>query len=148
VFANLVDFDMVWGHRNDVAGYAGGLADVDRRIPELLGSMIDDDLLIITADHGCDPTTVSTDHSREYAPVIAYAKGVERGRSLGIRATLSDIGSTVLDFMAAIRFPDIARSAEPPIESKRGGPPAAEGRRTSATWARCRLSDPRGRPRT
>jgi phosphopentomutase len=98
VFANLVDFDMVWGHRNDVAGYAGGLEAVDARIPELLDTMLDGDLLIITADHGCDPTTPSTDHSREYVPLIAHVKGIKRGISLGTRATFADIGETVADF--------------------------------------------------
>ena len=98
VFANLVDFDMIWGHRNDVAGYAGGLEQVDRRIPDLLEAMVDGDLLIVTADHGCDPTTPATDHSREYAPLIAKVKGVDRGVHLGDRATFADIGETVLDF--------------------------------------------------
>ena len=98
VFANLVDFDMVWGHRNDVAGYAAGLEAVDARIPELLEVMRDGDLLIITADHGCDPTTASTDHSREYTPLLAKVKGVETGAVLGTRATFADIGETVLDF--------------------------------------------------
>jgi phosphopentomutase len=98
VFANLVDFDMVWGHRNDVEGYARGLEDVDARIPELLDAMIDGDLLIITADHGCDPTTPSTDHSREYTPLVAKIKGVDSGVALGTRSTFSDIGETVLDF--------------------------------------------------
>jgi len=98
VFANLVDFDMIWGHRNDFAGYAGGLEAVDERMPDLMNAMVDGDLLIITADHGCDPTTDSTDHSREYTPLIAYLKGVDRGVDLGIRATFSDIGETVLDF--------------------------------------------------
>ena len=98
VFANLVDFDMVWGHRNDVEGYATGLEQLDARIPELLGTMTDGDLLIITADHGCDPTTPSTDHSREYVPLIVHVKGVDRGVSLGVRTTFADIGETVLDF--------------------------------------------------
>lgn len=98
VFANLVDFDMIWGHRNDVEGYARGLEAVDARIPELLEAMREGDLLIITADHGCDPTTESTDHSREYTPLIAYVKGVESGVDLGTRATFADIGETVLDF--------------------------------------------------
>lgn len=98
VFANLVDFDMIWGHRNDYKGYAGGLEAVDARMPELLDAMIDGDLLIITADHGCDPTTDSTDHSREYTPLIAKVKGVDSGVDLGIRSTFSDIGETVLDF--------------------------------------------------
>jgi len=98
VFGNLVDFDMIWGHRNDVAGYARGLEAVDERIPELLDAMNDSDMLIITADHGCDPTTESTDHSREHTPLIVKVKGVDRGVDLGTRATFSDIGETVLDF--------------------------------------------------
>jgi len=98
VFANLVDFDMVWGHRNDVVGYAKGLEQVDARMPELLDAMLPGDLFVMTADHGCDPTTDSTDHSREYTPLIAYIKGVESGRDLGIRSSFSDIGETVLDF--------------------------------------------------
>lgn len=98
VFANLVDFDMVWGHRNDAEGYARGLEAVDTRMPELLDAMIDGDMLIVTADHGCDPTMPSTDHSREYTPLIVKVKGVDSGVALGIRATFSDIGETVLDF--------------------------------------------------
>ncbi len=98
VFANLVDFDMIWGHRNDVEGYARGLEAVDARIPELLDAMIDGDLLIVTADHGCDPTTPSTDHSREYTPLIAKMRGVDTGVALGTRRTFADIGETVLDF--------------------------------------------------
>ncbi len=98
VFANLVDFDMVWGHRNDVEGYARGLEAVDARMPELFDAMIDGDLFILTADHGCDPTTDSTDHSREYTPLIAWVKGVQGGGALGTRSTFADIGATVLDF--------------------------------------------------
>jgi phosphopentomutase len=98
VFANLVDFDMVWGHRNDIGGYARGLEAVDARMPELLDAMVAGDLLIITADHGCDPTTPSTDHSREFTPLIAHVKGLDRGVALGTRSTFSDIGETVLDF--------------------------------------------------
>jgi phosphopentomutase len=98
VFANLVDFDMVWGHRNDAEGYARGLEAVDARMPDLLGAMVEGDLLIITADHGCDPTTPSTDHSREYTPLIAHVKGIDRGVPLGIRSTFADIGETVADF--------------------------------------------------
>ncbi len=98
VFANLVDFDMIWGHRNDVEGYARGLEAVDARMPELVEAMRDGDLLIITADHGCDPTTSSTDHSREYTPLIVHVKGVDTGVDLGERSTFADIGETVLDF--------------------------------------------------
>ena len=97
VFANLVDFDMLWGHRNDVEGYARGLEAVDARMPELLDAMVEGDLLVITADHGCDPTTPSTDHSREYVPLIAHVKGADRGFALGTRATFADIGESVLD---------------------------------------------------
>jgi phosphopentomutase len=89
---------MVWGHRNDFEGYARGLEAVDARMPELLGVMLPGDLLIVTADHGCDPTTLSTDHSREYTPLIAKVKGVDYGIDLGIRDSFSDIGETVLDF--------------------------------------------------
>ncbi|MRS11486.1 MAG: phosphopentomutase [Actinobacteria bacterium] len=98
VFCNLVDFDMLWGHRNDARAYADGLEAVDRRMPELLDAMVDGDLLIVTADHGCDPTTESTDHSREYTPLIVKVKGVDAGVDLGTRATFGDIGETVLDF--------------------------------------------------
>lgn len=98
VLANLVDFDMVWGHRNDAEGYARGLEEVDARIPELLDAMIEGDLLIVTADHGCDPTTPSTDHSREYTPLLAKVKGIDGGVGLGTRETFADIGETVLDF--------------------------------------------------
>ena len=100
VFANLVDFDMLWGHRNDARAYADGLEAVDARMPELLDAMIEGDLLIITADHGCDPTTPSTDHSREHAPLIAKVKGVDEGVDLGTRTTFGDVGETVLDFYA------------------------------------------------
>jgi phosphopentomutase len=102
VFANLVDFDMVWGHRNDVEGYARGLEAVDARMPELLDAMVAGDLLIVTADHGCDPTTPSTDHSREYTPLLAKVKGVDGGVPLGTRATFGDIGETVLDFYGLV----------------------------------------------
>lgn len=98
VFANLVDFDMVWGHRNDVAGYAGGLEEFDARLPELLEAMSEGDLLIITADHGCDPTTPSTDHSREYVPLLAFVKGTAHSSPLGTRSTFADVGATVLEF--------------------------------------------------
>jgi phosphopentomutase len=98
VFANLVDFDMVWGHRNDAEGYAGGLEAVDARIPELLNALAEGDLLIISADHGCDPTTPSTDHSREYVPVIAKLVGHDAGVDLGTRATIADVGETLLAF--------------------------------------------------
>jgi phosphopentomutase len=98
VFANLVDFDMLWGHRNDVGGYAKGLEEVDVRMPELLEAMVTGDLLVITSDHGCDPTTPSTDHSREHALLLAKVAGVDRGVDLGCREGFADVGESVLDF--------------------------------------------------
>jgi phosphopentomutase len=97
VFVNLVDFDMLYGHRNDVEGYGRALEEADAWLPSLLGKLTADDLLILTADHGCDPTTPSTDHSREYVPLLAYSSKRPRGASLGTRATLSDIGQTVAE---------------------------------------------------
>lgn len=105
VFANLVDFDMLWGHRSDPDGYARGLEAVDQRIPELLNSLIEGDLLIITADHGCDPTDDSTDHTREYVPILALVKGSGSAGSLGVRETFADIGETVAEFYGAIHGP-------------------------------------------
>jgi phosphopentomutase len=93
IFVNLVDFDQLFGHRNDVEGYAGALEAVDRWLPSL--AMQARDLLIVTADHGCDPTTPSTDHSREYTPLIVYGDFVEAGVNLGTRRSLADIGQTV-----------------------------------------------------
>lgn len=97
-FINLVDYDMLYGHRNDIDGYAKALTCFDERLPEILGKMQDEDLLMITADHGCDPGyTVSTDHSREYTPFLLYGKRIEP-RNLGTRSTFADIGATVLDY--------------------------------------------------
>jgi len=95
IFVNLVDFDQLYGHRNDVEGYAGALEEFDRWLPSLYARLSSDDLLILTADHGCDPTTPSTDHSREYVPLLAYRPRKPQGSSLGLRSTLSDIGQTV-----------------------------------------------------
>jgi phosphopentomutase len=97
IFTNLVDFDMLYGHRNDVAGYAAALADFDKRLPELTAGLRPEDCLLLTADHGCDPTTPSTDHSREYVPVLAYGRRVKKNVALGTRATLADIGRTIAD---------------------------------------------------
>ncbi len=97
IFVNLVDFDMVYGHRNDVAGYARALEEVDAWLPSLEVKMGDGDLAILTADHGCDPTTASTDHSREYVPVLTYGKRAKGGVDLGTRASLSDLGQTVAE---------------------------------------------------
>jgi phosphopentomutase len=97
IFVNLVDFDQLYGHRNDVEGYARALEAVDDWLPSLEARLAPDDLLILTADHGCDPTTASTDHSREYVPLLAYGKRVRAGVDLGTRRTLSDIGQTVAE---------------------------------------------------
>jgi phosphopentomutase len=93
IFINLVDFDQQYGHRNDVEGYAAALEAVDAWLPSL--PIKEGDLVIITADHGCDPTTPSTDHSREYTPLLVYGPGVQAGVPLGTRSTLADIGQTV-----------------------------------------------------
>lgn len=97
IFTNLVDFDMLYGHRNDVEGYARSLEEFDARLPEIQEAMRDDDLMIISADHGCDPGDVSTDHTREYVPVLAWGRRVRAGVNLGIRSSLSDIGQTVAE---------------------------------------------------
>lgn len=96
-FVNLVDFDMLYGHRNDIDGYAKAATDFDRQLGTFLGRMKEDDILLITADHGCDPGTASTDHSREYTPMLIYGKGVKENVSLGTRKTFADIAATVLD---------------------------------------------------
>ena len=102
IFVNLVDFDMVYGHRRDVAGYAGALEAFDRRIPQLLQAMSGDDLLMITADHGCDPSyTVHTDHTREYVPLLVYGKEIRKGVNLGVRQTFADCGQTIADLLDA-----------------------------------------------
>ena len=97
IFTNLVDFDQLYGHRNDVEGYAAALEEFDAWLPSLYGKLSEGDLLILTADHGCDPTTPSTDHSREYVPLLAYRPRKQEGFNLGLRSTLSDIGQTVAE---------------------------------------------------
>ncbi|HPP36741.1 MAG TPA: phosphopentomutase, partial [Clostridiales bacterium] len=99
IFANLVDFDMKFGHRNDAEGYAGALKEFDDRVPEIIDAMKEDDILFITADHGCDPTTASTDHSREYVPLLVYGKQIRRSVDLGIRSTFSDLAQTVAEIL-------------------------------------------------
>ena len=97
-FVNLVDFDSKYGHRNDVEGYGKALSYFDAQLPRLLEKLRKDDLLIITADHGCDPATPSTDHSREYTPMLAYGKKLKEGVNLGTRSSFADIGATVLEW--------------------------------------------------
>ncbi len=98
-FVNLVDFDMKYGHRNDIAGYANAMTEFDVQLGQFLPKMQDDDVLIITADHGCDPSTPSTDHSREYVPMIIFGKHIKSGVNLGTRPTFADISATVLDYL-------------------------------------------------
>ncbi len=105
IWANLVDFDMQFGHRNDVAGYAAALEAFDAWLPQLLAQLQPADLLLITADHGNDPTTSSTDHSREYVPVLASGAMVAGGRDLGIRPSFADLGATAADYLGAGKLP-------------------------------------------
>ena len=97
-FVNLVDFDMKYGHRNDIVGYASAMTEFDCWLDEFLPNMRDEDVLIITADHGCDPATPSTDHSREYVPMLIYGKPIKAGVNLGTRASFADISATVLEY--------------------------------------------------
>ena len=95
IFANLVDFDTMYGHRNDVPGYATNLEKFDERLPSILAHLRESDLFIVTADHGNDPTTPSTDHSREYVPLLLYGRHVRGDTSLGTRQTFADLGQTL-----------------------------------------------------
>lgn len=99
IFTNLVDFDMYFGHRNNVEGYAQALLDFDNRMPELLEALDDRDMLIITADHGCDPTTEGTDHTREYVPLLVYGKQLRKGVNLHIRKTFADVAQTIAELL-------------------------------------------------
>jgi len=100
IFTNLVDFDMLYGHRNDVEGYARAIEEFDAYLERLLAALRPGDLLLLTADHGCDPTTRSTDHTREYAPVLAAGPRVRPGVPLGLRRSLADLGQTVAENFA------------------------------------------------
>ena len=97
VFTNFVDFDMLFGHRRDVDGYADALEYFDRRLPELLELMQGDDILVICADHGCDPTWQGTDHTREHIPVLVYGGGIKPG-ALGKRESFADIGQSLASY--------------------------------------------------
>jgi phosphopentomutase len=100
VFTNLVDFDMVYGHRRDAEGYARCLERLDARLPEVIAELGDDDWLFLTADHGCDPTAPGTDHTREFTPMVAFSPGGTSGRRLGDRATFADLGATIAELFA------------------------------------------------
>jgi len=97
IFTTLVDFDTLWGHRNDPQGFARGLEEFDKILPGVMDKLDDGDMLILTADHGCDPTTPSTDHSREYVPLLVYGKRLGKDVNLGVRQTFADIGQTVAE---------------------------------------------------
>lgn len=97
IFTNLVDFDMLYGHRNNPRGYGDALEEFDCWLPRLLEALKEDDVLMITADHGCDPTTPSTDHSREYVPILIYGKRILGGVNLGVRETFADIAATIAE---------------------------------------------------
>ncbi len=99
IFANLVEFDMTYGHRNNVDGYAKALMEFDQRIPEIISKMKSTDVMIITADHGCDPTHPGTDHTREFVPVLVYGEKIQNGYDLGIRESFADLGVTVTDLL-------------------------------------------------
>lgn len=98
IFTNLVDFDMTYGHRRDPKGYGKALEYFDKRLPEIIAKMGDEDILLITADHGCDPTYKGTDHTREYIPLLLYGKNIKAGASVGTRETFADIAATIGEF--------------------------------------------------
>lgn len=105
IFTNLVEFDSTWGHRRDLEGYAQGLESFDNRLGQVIKKMKEDDLLIINADHGCDPTFRGTDHTREYIPVLMYHKGMKEGINLGVLNTFADIGATIADNFGVKKLP-------------------------------------------
>lgn len=109
LFVNLIEFDMIYGHRNDPQGYANALIEFDRCIPDLRARLRPGDVVIITADHGVDPTTPSTDHSREYVPLIVFGEGVKGNVNLNIRKTISDVAATIADNFA-LQPPEIGES--------------------------------------
>ena len=99
IFTNLVEFDSKWGHRNDYEGYAIGLEEFDAKLKSVTDKLKKDDILIINADHGCDPTTKGTDHTREYVPLLVYGKNLKKGINLGTRETFADVGQTIAEIM-------------------------------------------------
>ena len=105
IFSNLVDFDMLYGHRNNVEGYARALEAFDAALPQLMEGLKEGDIMIITADHGCDPTTASTDHSREYIPLVITGAHVKANVDLGTRSSFADIGATIYDYLTGERWP-------------------------------------------
>ena len=108
-FLNLVDFDALYGHRRDPEGYGKALEEYDARLPEVFAKMKEDDLLIITADHGNDPVAPGTDHTREYVPLVVYSKKLPDGKELPIRETFADIGATVAENFN-VKMPNYGKS--------------------------------------
>lgn len=106
IFTNLIDFDMLYGHRNDIKGYYKALREFDNYLPKILEAMQKKDILIITADHGCDPTTKSTDHSREYVPLLVYGTGINPGINLGLRTSFSDVAQTLAELWGLPQMPN------------------------------------------
>ncbi|MBQ8882837.1 MAG: phosphopentomutase, partial [Clostridia bacterium] len=111
-FLNLVDFDSKYGHRNDADGYAKAVTRFDQRFNEFINSglLSSDDIVIVTADHGCDPSTPSTDHSREYAPVLVSGKKVKNGVNLGVRSSFADISATILQYFGVDKENTLGKS--------------------------------------
>jgi len=109
LFANLIEFDMIYGHRNDAKGYAGALEQFDQYLPEIRRRMRDTDIAMVVADHGVDPTTPGTDHTREFIPLLVFGPPVHRHASLGIRGTFSDVGATLAEFFS-LQPPEIGKS--------------------------------------
>lgn len=105
IFTNLVDFDMLYGHRNDVEGYAAALEHFDVRLKEIIGAMRKEDILMITADHGCDPTHPGTDHTREHIPLVIYSPSLQGGEDLGTLESFADIGSTIYEYLTGTPWP-------------------------------------------
>jgi phosphopentomutase len=105
IFTNLTDFDMLYGHRNDIEGYARALEAFDAVIPHLISLLNEEDMLIITADHGCDPSTPGTDHTREYIPLLIYGQKFKQAVDLGIRSTFADIGASIIDYFGLPAWP-------------------------------------------
>jgi len=99
IFVNLIDFDQLYGHRNDAQGYGQALEEFDRWLPELMEAMLPEDMLFITADHGCDPTTIGTDHTREQVPILVWGAKAKAGIDLGVRSSFADLGQTIAEFL-------------------------------------------------
>jgi len=114
VLVNLIEYDMIYGHRNDPQGYAGALRDFDAALPTLRAAMRSTDIVMIVADHGVDPTTPSTDHSREYIPLLVFGAAVKPGVNLGVRKTFSDVGATIAEIFG-LEMPEIGVSFLPDI---------------------------------